>query len=61
MGNTEKLKFSYSREGKETAGGGIGVIRYLSKDVSCNVLDQMYKLCLRLYLDYDPDLTFEFY
>ena len=47
---------------------GIGVIRYLSKYVSRDVLDQMYKLYVRPHLDYgdiiyhkhDPDLKLDF-
>ena len=46
----------------------IGVTRYLSKYVSRDVLDQMYKLYVRSHLDYgdiiyhkhDPDLKLEF-
>ena len=46
----------------------IGVIRYLSKYVSRDVLDQMYKLYVRPHLDYgdiiyhkhDPDLKLDF-
>ena len=30
----------------------IGMICYLSKYVSCDVLDQMYKLYVQLHLDY---------
>ena len=49
-------------------GGGIGVIRYLSKYVSRDVLDQMYQLYVRPHLDYgdiiyhkhDPDLKLNF-
>ena len=48
--------------------GGIAVIRFLSKYVTRDVLDQMYKLYVRPYLDYgdiinhkfDPGLTLEF-
>ena len=47
---------------------GIGVIRYLSKYVSRDVLDQTYKLYVRPHLDYgdiiyhkrDPDLKLDF-
>ena len=47
---------------------GIGVIRYLSKYVSRDVLDQMYRLYVRPHLDYgdiiyhkhDPDLKLNF-
>ena len=31
---------------------GIGIIRFLSRHVSRDVLDQIYKLCVRPYLDY---------
>ena len=59
---------SHVREKIISAGKGIGVIRYLSKFVSHDVLDQMYKLYVRLRLDYgdiiyhefDPELTLEF-
>ena len=47
---------------------GIGVIRYLSKYASRDVLDQMYKLYVRPHLDHcniiyhkhDPDLKLDF-
>ena len=47
---------------------GIGVVRYLSKYVSRDVLDQMYKLYVRPHLDYgdiiyhkvDPELSLDF-
>ena len=47
---------------------GIDVIRYLSKYVSRDVLDQMYKLYVKPHLDYgdttyhkhDPDLKLDF-
>ena len=47
---------------------GTDVIHYLSKYVSCDVLDQMYKLYVRPHLDYsdiiyhehDPDLKLDF-
>ena len=59
---------SHVREKIISARKGIGVIRYLSKYVSRNFLDQMYILYLRLQLDYgdiiyhkfDPELTLEF-
>ena len=59
---------SHVREKIISARKGIGVIRYLSKYVSRDVLDQMYKLYVRPHLDYgdiiyhkfDPELTFEF-
>ena len=59
---------SHLREKIISARKGIGVIRYLSKYVSRNVLDQMYKLYVRPHLNYgdiiyhkfDPELTFEF-
>ena len=59
---------SHVREKIISARKGIGVIRYLSKYVSSDVLDQMYKLYVRPHLDYgdiiyhkfDPELTLEF-
>ena len=59
---------SHVREKIISARKGIGVIRYLSKYVSRDVLDQMYKLYVRPHLDYgdiiyhkfDPELTLEF-
>ena len=59
---------SHIREKIISARKGIGVIRYLSKSVSRDVLDQMYKLYLRPHLDYgdiiyhnfDPELTLQF-
>ena len=59
---------SHVRKKTISARKGIGVIRYLSKYVSRDVLDQMYKLYVRLHLDYgdiiyhkfDPELTLEF-
>ena len=58
---------SHFREKTRSARKGIGVIRYLSKYVSRDVLDQMYKLYVRPYLDYgdimyhkfDPELTLD--
>ena len=43
---------SHTREKIISARRGIGVIRYLSKYVSRDVLDQMYKLYVRPHLDY---------
>ena len=59
---------SHVREKIISARKGIGMIRYLSKYVSRDVLDQMYKLYVRPHLDYgdiiyrkfDPELTLEF-
>ena len=59
---------SHVREKIISARKGTGVIRYLSKYVWRDVLDQMYKLYLRPYPDYgdvidhkfDPELTLEF-
>ena len=59
---------SHVREKIISAGRGIGVTRYLSKHVSRDVLDQMYKLYVRPHLDYgniiyhkhDPDLKLDF-
>ena len=36
---------------------GIGIIRFLSKYVAHNVLDQIYKLCVRPYQDYGDIIT----
>ena len=64
-----RLNFnSHVREKIISARKGIGVIRYLSKYVSRNVLDQMYKLYVGPHLDYgdiiyhkhDPDLKLDF-
>ena len=64
-----RLNFnSHVREKIISARRGIGVIRYLSKYVSRDVLDQMYKLYVRPHLDYgdiiyhkhDPDLKLDF-
>ena len=64
-----RLNFnSHVREKIISARRGIGVIRYLSKYVSRDVLDQMYKLYVRPHLDYgdiiyhkhDPDLKLNF-
>ena len=59
---------SHVKEKIISARKGIGVIRYLSKYVSRDVLDQIYKLYVRPHLDYgdiiyhkfDPELTLEF-
>ena len=59
---------SHVREKIISARRGIGVIRFLSKYVTRDVLDQMYKLYVRPHLDYgdiifhkfDPDFTLEF-
>ena len=58
---------SHVREKIISARRGIGVIRFLSKYVMRDVLDQMYKLYVRPHLDYgdiiyhkfDPDFTLE--
>ena len=60
--------YSHIREKIISARKGIGTIRYLSKYVSRDVLDQMYKLYVRPHLDYgdiiyhksDPDLISDF-
>ena len=63
-----KLNFqSHVREAICKARRGIGIIRYLSKYVSRDVLDQPYKLYVRPHLDYgdiiyhkyDPDLRLD--
>ena len=59
---------SHVKEKIVNARRGIGVIRYLSKYVSRDVLDQMYKLYVRPHLDYgdiiyhkvDPELSLNF-
>ena len=59
---------SHVREKIISARSGIGIIRYLSKYVSRDVLDQMYKLYVRPHFDYgdityhkhDPDLKLDF-
>ena len=52
-----KLNFnSHVREAIIKARRGIGIIRYLSKYVSRDVLDQIYKLYVRPHLDYG-DMT----
>ena len=48
-----KLDFqSHIKEAIQKARRGIGIIRYLSKYVSRDVLDQIYKLYVRPHLDY---------
>ena len=63
-----KLNFqSHVREAICKARRGIGIIRYLSKYVSRDILDQLYKLYVRPHLDYgdiiyhkyDPDLRLD--
>ena len=63
------LNFHSHVKGKIVSGHrGIGVIRYLFKYVFHDVLDQMYKLYVRQYLDYgdiiyhkfDPELSLDF-
>ena len=59
---------SHVKEKIVSARRGIGVIRYLFKYVSRDVLDQMYKLYVRPHLDYgdiiyhkvDPELSLDF-
>ena len=59
---------SHVKEKIVSARRGIGVIHYLSKCVSRDVLDQMYKLYVRPHLDYgdiiyhkvDPELSLDF-
>ena len=59
---------SHVKEKIVSACRGIRVIRYLSKYLSCDVLDQMYKLYVRPHLDYgdiiyhkvDPELSLDF-
>ena len=49
----EKLSFAeHVKEAIIKAKRGIGIIRFLSKYVSRNVLDQMYKLYVRPHIDY---------
>ena len=64
-----KLDFqSHTRQAILKARRGIGMIRYLSKYVSRNVLDQIYKLYVRPHLDYgdiiyhryDPEMQSHF-
>ena len=64
-----KLDFqSHTRQAILKARRGIGMIRYLSKYVSRNVLDQIYKLYVRPHLDYgdiiyhryDPEMRSHF-
>ena len=63
-----KLNFqSHAREAICKVRRGIGIIRYLSKYVSRDTLDQLYKLYARPHLDdghiiyhkYDPDLRLD--
>ena len=64
-------KLSFQRHVKKAiikARKGIGIIRFLSKYVSRDVLCQMYKLYVRFHLDYgdiiyhrhDPEFKLEF-
>ena len=64
-----KLNFhSHIREETIKARRGIGIIRFLSKYVSRDVLDQIYKLYVRPHLDYsdiiyhkyDPEIKLDF-
>ena len=64
-----KLSFqSHVREAIIKARKGVGIIRFLSKYVSRDVLDQIYKLYVRPHLDYgdiiyhrhDPEFKLEF-
>ena len=49
----EKLSFAeHAKEAIIKDKRGIGIIRFLSKYVSRNVLDQMYKLYVRPHIDY---------
>ena len=49
----ETLNFAeHIKETKIKAGRGIGIIRFLSKYVHRDILDQMYKLYMRPNLDY---------
>ena len=48
-----KLSFKgHKREAILKARSGIGLLKYLSKYVSMEVLDQIYKLYVRPHLDY---------
>ena len=59
---------SHVREKIVSARRGIGVIRYMSRYVTRDVLDQMYKLYIRPHLDYgdiiyhkyDPEMNLDF-
>ena len=59
---------SHVREKIVNARRGIGVIRYISGYVTSDILDQMYRLYIRLHLDswniiyhkYDPELNLDF-
>ena len=64
-----KLDFkSHTKEAIQKARHGIGMIRYLSKYISRDVLDQIYKLYVRPHLDYgdiiyhkyDPQMCLNF-
>ena len=66
------LKLDFQRNIKEAmqkARHGSGIIRYLSKYVSRDVLDQIYKLYVRVHLDYgdivyhkyDPEMHLNFH
>ena len=64
-----KLTFiSHIKEAIVKARRGIGIIRFLSKYVTCDVLDQIYKLHVRPHLDYgdimyhkyDPEFKLDF-
>ena len=63
-----KLNFhSHIREAIIKAGKGIGIIRFFSKYVLCDVLDQIYKFYVRsnfdygdiIYHKYDPEFKLE--
>ena len=57
-----KLNFnSHVREAIIKARRGIGIIRYLSKYVSRDVLDQIYKLYVRPHLDYGDIIYHKYY
>ena len=56
-----KLDFqSHIKEAIQKVRSGIGIIRYLSKYVSQDVLDQIYKLYVRPHLD-NGDITYHKY
>ena len=64
-----KLDFqSHIKAAIQKARRGIGMIRYLSKYVSRDILDQIYKLYVRPHLDYgdiiyhkyDPEMRLNF-
>ena len=57
-----KLDFqSHIKEAGQKARGGIGIIRCLSKYVSRDVLDQIYKLYVRPHLDYGYIVYHKYY